>query len=240
MASLNNQPINTAVILAGGKGERLRPLTNDRPKPMVEIAGLPMLHYQIHQLRENGITSFVISCGYKHQVIQDYFGDGSKFDLTINYAIEETPLGRGGGIKAAMKMLPAGWQNTLVLNGDILAKVDFTKFIQTHLDSNALVTDLVIPLRSPYGIVDFNADNQVLQFREKPILPFWINGGIYCFNQAVQELLPDIGDHETTTFPQLPMDRFLVYKSEDYWRGVDTIKDKTEADKEVSQVFDLK
>lgn len=229
--------INTAIILAGGKGERLRPLTDDRPKPMVEVAGRPILKYQIDQLIGIGINHLVISCGYKHSVIQDYFADGSKFGLNITYSIEDSPLGRGGGIKAAMKLLPLDWQDTLVLNGDILAKVDFAKLIQTHLNSRALVTDLIIPLRSPYGIVDFNSDNQILQFREKPVLPFWINGGVYCFNQAVQDLLPDIGDHETTTFPKLPKAKFLVFKSENYWRGVDTIKDKTEADLEIPQIF---
>lgn len=229
--------ITNAVILAGGKGERLRPLTNDRPKPMVEISGKPIIGYQIDQLKGAGITDIVISCGYKHEIIEDYFGDGHKFGLNIKYAIEETPLGRGGGIKAAMRELPKDWSETLILNGDILTKLDFADFINFHLKTNAIVTDLVVPLRSPYGIVEFNDQDQVLGFREKPILPFWINGGIYCFSRDIESLLPNLGDHETETFPKLPKEKFLVYKSENYWRGVDTIKDKTEAEKEVAIEF---
>lgn len=237
MASSNNLLIKYAIILAGGKGERLRPLTEDRPKPMVEIGGQPILRYQIDQLIESGVEHVVISCGYKHQVIQDYFKSGEDFGLKIDYSIEETPLGRGGGIKAALKLLPPDWQNAAILNGDILVKLDFGDFFQTHLDTQATVTDLVTPLHSPYGIVDFDEQNQVLGFREKPILPFWINGGIYCFNQSIFDLLPDIGDHETETFPHLSKDKFRVYKSTDYWRGVDTVKDKTEAEKEIAQQF---
>lgn len=232
---MNN--IKYAIILAGGKGERLRPLTNDRPKPMVEIAGKPILGYQIDSLRSAGVTDIVISCGYKHDIIEEYFGDGHDFGLNISYTIEETPLGRGGGIKAAMKKLPSNWTQTLVLNGDILCKINFKDFFDTHLKAEAIVTDLVVPLRSPYGIVDFNDKNQVLGFREKPILPFWINGGIYVFSREIEPLLPEVGDHETETFPTLPKEKFVVYKSEDYWRGVDTVKDKTEAEKEVAIEF---
>jgi NDP-sugar pyrophosphorylase family protein len=232
---MNN--IKYAIILAGGKGERLRPLTNDRPKPMVEIAGKPILGYQIDSLRSAGVTDIVISCGYKHDIIEEYFGDGHDFGLNISYTIEEAPLGRGGGIKAAMKKLPSNWTETLVLNGDILCKINFKDFFDTHLKAEATVTDLVVPLRSPYGIVDFNDKNQVLGFREKPILPFWINGGIYVFSREIEPLLPEVGDHETETFPTLPKEKFVVYKSEDYWRGVDTVKDKTEAEKEVAVEF---
>lgn len=229
--------ITNAIILAGGKGERLRPLTNDRPKPMVKILGKPILSYQVTQLQKIGVTNIVMSCGYKHEIIEEFFGDGTKFGLKIDYAIEQSPLGRGGGIKAAMQKLPAGWQQTFVLNGDILTQINFDQMVQSHLAAQATVTDLVIPLRSPYGIVEFDDHNQVLGFREKPILPYWINGGIYIFSSEIQPLLPDIGDHETETFPNLPKEKFLVFKSQGYWRGVETIKDKTEAEKEIAVVF---
>src|SRR3989344_6578976 len=93
--------VNSAIILAGGKGERPRPLTNHKPKVMVEVAGKPILAWQIEWLKSHGITKFVLTVSYKHEVVQEYFGDGSKFGIEIEYSIEETPLGRGGAIKKA-------------------------------------------------------------------------------------------------------------------------------------------
>src|SRR5450756_1656386 len=94
-----------AIILAGGKGERLRPYTNDRPKGMVEILGIPILGYQMQWLRTNGIREAYISCGYLHEVIENYFGDGGRWGMRIHYVVEDEPLGRGGGLKKAMRAL---------------------------------------------------------------------------------------------------------------------------------------
>ena len=94
-----------AILLCGGRGERLRPLTDDRPKPMVEISGLPLIAYPLGWLKENGITDVILSCGYRWQILQDYLADGSGWGLDIRYAVEEEPLGRGGGIRHAMQQL---------------------------------------------------------------------------------------------------------------------------------------
>lgn len=228
---------NCAIILAGGKGERLRPLTNDRPKPMIDINGQPILLYIIEQLVKAGIEEVVFACSYMHEVIEDYIGDGSRFGIRAKFSIEETPLGRGGGIKQAMKYLTPGWQDVFIANGDQLWLLDIEEMIQKHETRNALVTDLVVPLKSQYGIVEFNDKGEILGFKEKPILPHWINAGVYVFSKDVEGLLPDIGDHEVETFPMLPKERFIVFQSTNYWRGVDTVKDKTEADKEAAQIF---
>lgn len=229
--------VNCAIILAGGKGERLRPYTNDRPKPLVEINGQPILAYQLEQLTKAGITTVVFACSYHHEVLETYIGNGEKYGIKALFSVEETPLGRGGGIKKAMKMLPEGWDNVLITNGDNLWKLDVDGLIKKHEEAGAIATVLVVPLKSPYGIVEFNESDQILGFKEKPILPHWVNAGVYIFNREIVDLLPDSGDHETETFPKLPKDRFLVFKSEDYWRGVDTVKDLTEAEKEVAEVF---
>ncbi len=229
--------IKYAIILAGGKGERLRPLTNDRPKPMVEVNGKPILLYQIENLINIGVETIVLSCGYKAEVIQEYFGDGSKFGFKALYAVEETPLGRGGGIKKAMKQLPEDWQECYILNGDILTRINLKQLAIQHAKTGAEVTVSVVPLRSPYGIVDFNEQDQILGFKEKPELPYWLNAGMYVFSERVFDMLPDIGDHETETFPRLKKEEFYVYKSNAYWRGIDTVKDHTEAEKEVAQIF---
>lgn len=229
--------ITQAIILAGGKGERLRPLTNDRPKPMVEICGKPILQYIIDQLSAAGITEIVFACSYLHEVIEQFVGDGSKFGINARFSIEESPLGRGGGIKKAMQELTAGWEDVFITNGDQLCLLDMKGMIRKHESRDAIVTDMVVPLQSPYGIVEFNKKDEITGFKEKPILPHWINAGVYVFSREIERLLPDIGDHETETFPMLPKKRFIVFQSTNYWRGVDTVKDKTEAEKEVAKIF---
>jgi NDP-sugar pyrophosphorylase family protein len=222
--------MQSAIILAGGKGERLRPLTNDRPKVMVELDSKPILLWQIEWLKSHGVTQFVLAVSYKYEVIQDYFGDGSKFDVSIDYSIEETPLGRGGGIKKAFKSeLLKGEEDILVANGDIITKFNVSKMIDLHKLKGALVTDLVVPYLSRWGIVELDGE-YILGFQEKPKLPYWINGGIYIFSRKVESLLPENGDHETETFPKLSREQFIAFKDEGFWRAVDVIKDKTEAE----------
>lgn len=222
--------VKTAIILAGGKGERLRPLTNHRPKVMVELAGKPILAWQIDWLKSYGVTKFVLTVSYKHEVVQEYFGDGSKYGIEVDYSIEETPLGRGGGIKKAFQSsLVKGEENVVVCNGDIITKLDLSKMIQRHEDEKALVSLLVVPYLSRWGVVKLD-DSHVIGFEEKPKLPYWINGGIYLFNKEVEPLLPKVGDHERETFPKIPKEKFLAFKDEGFWRAVDVVKDKSEAE----------
>ena len=225
--------VKCAIILAGGRGERLRPFTNDRPKPMIEVRGKPILAYIIEQLVKAGITEFVFACSYKHEVIEKYIGDGSKLGITAKFSVEDEPLGRGGGIKKAMGYLE-NWEDCLVVNGDQIWELDILAMVKKHEERQVMVTDLVVPLKSPYGIVEFNNQDEVTGFREKPELPNWINGGVYIFSKEIKDLLPDQGDHETKTFHKLPKEKFIVFQSRGYWRGIDTVKDLTEAEKEIS------
>ena len=231
--------VKSAIILAGGKGERLRPYTNDRPKPMVEVAGRPILAYQLEQLKKAGIKEVVFATSYKREALQKHLDSGKRYGIKARFSVEETPLGRGGGIKKAMKELPEDWENVLITNGDNLWKLDILGLIKKHQEKNAIAIIVVVPLKSPYGIVEFNDEDEILGFQEKPILPHWVNAGIYVFSKEIMPLLPDEGDHEIETFPKLPSERFLVFKSTDYWRGVDTVKDLTEAEKEVAEVFSI-
>lgn len=227
-----------AIILAGGKGERLWPLTEDRPKPMVEVLGIPILEYQVRWLRLYDIKGIVIACGYKHEVIQDYFGEGEPWGIKIDYAIETQPLGRGGGIKQALSKVRVKDSSNIVIatNGDIITRFDLNEAIQSHTASDALVSVVVVPLISPYGVVDMDEEGKIQGFREKPKLPYWINGGIYVFSKGVYDLLPDRGDHEDSTFPQLAQEgRLNALKSTGYWRTIDTIKDLTEAKKDMQE-----
>jgi NDP-sugar pyrophosphorylase family protein len=217
-----------AIILAGGKGERLRPYTDDRPKPMVLILEKPILEYQVRWLASQGVTRVVISCGYLHHVIQQHFGQGEKFGVEIRYAIEDEPLGRGGGIKLAWNELALSDAPVIATNGDIMTSFDLHEMLAAHRRAGAMVTDLVVPFVSQYGIVDLAEDGRVTGFRSDPVLPYWVNGGVYVLEQSVRELLPDKGDHEEHTFPKLAAEgKLLAFQSQKFWRAVDTVKDLT-------------
>lgn len=225
------------IILAGGKGERLRPLTHDRPKAMVEIMGSPILGYQLRWLSAAGFKRVLISCGYLHEVIADYFGDGGKWGVQIEYLIESEPLGRGGGMKRAMRQLENKKDPVLALNGDLITNLDLDDLFAFHRQHQPQATLVVVPLRSPFGIVDTQGD-AVTGFREKPLLPYFINAGIYVLNPAIVDMLPDKGDHEELTFPQLAKDNQLkAYKSEAFWRTVDTVKDVSELRNELESML---
>lgn len=226
-----------AIILAGGKGERLRPYTNDRPKGMVEILGIPILGYQMQWLRANGVDEVYVSCGYLHEVIEDYFGDGGRWGMRIHYVVEDEPLGRGGGLKKTMRAMHALDGGPIIAaNGDVITTCDLKPMIDQHQERGALASVLLTPFYSPYGIVEIDSEDHVLGFREKPELPYWINAGIYVLSSEVAPLLPDKGDHEDTTFPLLASQRkFVGFRSRAFWRGVDTVKDLSEMSKEMER-----
>ena len=217
-----------AVILAGGKGERLRPFTEDRPKPMVEIAGMPILGHQIRWLHAQGVRHVVIACGYRHEVIEAYFGTGERFGVRIAYAVEEQPLGRGGGLRQALGRVPADVDTVIATNGDVITDLPLAPLLEAHRARPVLATVVLAPYVSQYGLVEVDDHDRVTHFREKPELPYWINAGIYVLASAIRDRLPERGDHETTTFPELARAGQLgAFKTRAYWRAVDTIKDVT-------------
>lgn len=225
-----------AIILAGGKGERLRPFTQDRPKCMVEVLGVPLLGYQLEWLSAQGVTDVIISCGYRHEVIEQYFGSGEKWGVRLQYSVESQPLGRGGALKLAFQLLALGEDLCLATNGDVVTNVRLKPLIQAHRQNGCLATVVLAPFISPYGIVEVDAEDRVVAFHEKPELPYWMNAGIYVLSREVEPLLPDQGDHEDSTFPRLAQERRLgAYKSRAYWRSVDTVKDISEVSKELEK-----
>jgi NDP-sugar pyrophosphorylase family protein len=224
-----------ALIIAGGEGERLRPLTSDRPKPMIEVAGTPILEYQVRWLAREGVSDAVLLCGYKADVIQRHFGDGSRFGLRTHYSLEELPLGRGGALKLGAQLLPPDEDVVIALNGDILTDQPLAPMLHYHRRKHAAATVMLTRLRSPYGITRIDRSGRITAFDEKPLLREWINAGLYVVSREFLRRLPDRGDHETTTFPQLVAEgRLFGYRSDAYWRTVDTFKDLTQAAAEVA------
>ncbi|MBI2996186.1 MAG: nucleotidyltransferase family protein [Candidatus Melainabacteria bacterium] len=222
-----------AIILAGGKGERLSPLTSNCPKGMIKIEGKPILEYQIEWLKKYGVTEIIFACGYLHEKIKEHFRDGDNFGIKVFYSVEDEPLGRGGAIKKALSIQHSAFSSFLVMNGDVLTEMNLSLAINAHnlekKDKNIIATICLFPYKSPYGIVRVEKDGLINNFDEKGALPYWLNGGIYIFEAEIKKYLPDKGDHETTTFPELASKKLLYgYKSIDFWRGIDTIKDLNE------------
>lgn len=225
-----------ALIIAGGEGERLRPLTTDRPKPMVPVAGRPILEHQVDWLHREGVTDVILLCGYRPEVIRDHFGNGSRFGVRIEYSIEDEPLGRGGALRKGATLLSSDEQVVIATNGDILTDQPLAPLLQRHRSKQAAATMMLTQLRSPYGVVRVARDSRIESFDEKPVLPYWINAGVYVLSSEFFGLLPKRGDHEDSTFPDLARQGKLYgFKSKAYWRAVDSFKDLTAAERELTQ-----
>ncbi len=222
-----------AVILAGGFGKRLRPLTNEIPKPMIKINDKPIISWQIEWLKANGITDIVIAAGYKRDHIVAYLKDGKEFSINIEYVAEEQPLDTGGGLKNARNAL-IDEESFLVINGDILTNLK----IDALLSINAIGILAVVPLPSPFGIVEIDEQETIQGFIEKPkIMDYWINAGVYYLSNKIFDYLPDIGSIEKITFPKLAEERKLkaVKYADVYWRSIDSHKDIEEASKDLKE-----
>jgi len=223
-----------ALVLAGGRGERLRPLTDTRPKPMVEIGARPILWYQVEWLKRHGVADVVFLVGYRGEIVREYFGDGSAYGFRAHYSVEESPLGRGGAIRRGLALVPPGEGLVLATNGDILCLADLGAMIRQHQGMGCMATVLLTRFRSPYAIAEIDENLLITNFEEKPFLPHWINGGVYVLNREIEELLPSKGDHEDSTFPWLSeRGRLAGFTSEAYWRTVDSLKDLREAGEEL-------
>lgn len=219
-----------ALVIAGGKGERLRPLTEDRPKPMVEVAGRPIIDYHLRWLAAQGVTHAVLLCGYQAQIIQDYCGDGRRWGLHILYHLEEEPLGRGGALRAGFALVPPEGEPIIGTNGDVITDQPLAPLLAFHRAKGALATVMLTPFVSPYGLAHLGRDGRIARFREKPRLPYWVNAGVYVLSGAFFAYLPEVGDHETTAFPHLAAEgRLYGFKSRAFWKSIDTLKDLAEA-----------
>ncbi|MDG6901759.1 MAG: nucleotidyltransferase family protein [Nitrososphaerota archaeon] len=220
-----------ALILSGGMGMRLRPLTDDRPKALVSVNGRPISEYQIEWLvKEGGIESVTFACGYKWERLKEHFG--SNFHGTpISYSVEEEPLGTGGAVKKALKEADFG-ELLLVVNGDIFSDLPLKRMVDAHNEAGDVSASmLVVPYRSRFGVVKIDKLKMVRAFDEKPSFPdVWINGGVYVLNaRKMLRGLPEKGDIERETFPKLVTHgELLSYPYYGDWTFVDSVKDLME------------
>jgi NDP-sugar pyrophosphorylase family protein len=217
-----------AIILAGGKAERLGEVAEGKPKALVPIAGRPLAAYQVALLARAGVARVIVSCaaGQEEIFLAELAGIGPE----IVAVGEPEPLGRGGGLRlAATARREQG--DVLALNGDELIDVDLTALVARHREVDAAATITLAPMRSAFGVVDLTDDDLVTGFRESPELPYWINCGVYALGEDALERLPERGDHETTTFPELAAaGKLRGFRHHGAWLTVNTPKDLRRAD----------
>jgi len=217
-----------ALLLAGGKAERLGEAAQGLPKPLVPIAGFPLAEYAVARLVRAGVTRVIVACraGQEDAFVNALGGLGAE----IVPVGEQEPLGRGGGLKlAASHRRESG--HVIAGNGDELLDVDFDALLAQHGDSGAAATIVVAQVRSPFGVVDLEEDGAVTGFREAPLLEQWVNSGVYVLGEEALERLPDKGDHETSTFPELAAEGKLHgFRHRGVWLTVNTPKDLRKAE----------
>jgi NDP-sugar pyrophosphorylase family protein len=222
-----------AIILAGGKAERLGEAAGGRPKALVEIAGRPLIAYQIAQLARAGVARVIVSCAAEDADAFERELAGPGPDIVT--APERERLGRGGGLRHA-----AGFRSErgplYALNGDELIDLDFSALLARHRERNPAATITVVRPKSPFGIVELAEDDVVGGFSEEATLPVWVNCGIYVLDEGALVRLPGEGDHETTTFPALAAEGKLhAFRHQGLWITVNTPKDLRRASEFVAE-----
>ena len=221
-----------AVLLVGGEGTRLRPLTDNQPKPMLTLVDRPFIHHQLDHLKRHGVTDVILSCGYLPEVVERYFGDGGAFGMRISYVVDPFPLGTAGAVKNAEAHLDG--EAFFVFNGDILTDLDLTAMRAAHSESGAQGTIALTPVEDPsaFGLVRLHTDRSVEAFLEKPsgdLLrpgePFNINAGTYLLGPEVLATIPsgEKASIERDTFPRVAETGALFgFPSDAYWRDIGT------------------
>lgn len=230
---------NMVVLMAGGKGQRLKPLTDNCPKPMLKVGDKPILETIINKFRDSGFYKFVITVNYKAEVVKAYFGDGSKFHSEITYVDEDQPLGTAGSL-GLLKEMPS--QPLIVMNADLLTAVNFGRLLDFHVSQNAAGTMCVreYDLRVPYGVVTIN-DNVIQAIDEKPVQKFFVNAGVYVLQpEALLHVpknkyldMPSLFDRLMTDKPN----NTLAYPIREYWLDIGQLSDFEKANFEFHQVF---
>lgn len=222
-----------AILLVGGQGTRLRPLTITTPKPMLPVAGVPLTAHQLSQLRAAGIDHVVLATSFRAAVFEEYFGDGRRVGLALEYVTESEPLGTGGGIRNVVDRLPPEARDVVVCNGDVLSGLDITELVTAHRRSAAAVTLYLHPVPDvrPFGMVPTDAAGRVTAFLEKPgtpeeIVTHDVNAGCYVFRREVLEAIPAGRpvSVEREVFPALLADGALLHGHVDtgYWLDLGT------------------
>ena len=216
-----------AIILAGGRGKRLRPITDKIPKPLIPINGKPLIERTIKYLKKYGITEIIISSGYKSNLIEKFLKNKKNFGCEIIFSNEKTPLGTGGAIKKALKHVDE--ESFLVLNGDIVTNIDLKKILR---EPNTIAAN---ELKTKFGTMEIKK-NKILKFNEKKdVSDVWMNPGIYHLSKNIEKIIPKKGSLEGIVFPKMAQKKTLktVKFKNALWYSIDSHKDIEECSKEI-------
>jgi mannose-1-phosphate guanylyltransferase/phosphomannomutase len=217
-----------AVVMAGGFGTRIQPLTNSRPKPMLPIINKPMMEHTMMTLKDLGITEFIVLLYFKPEIIKDYFGDGSKFGIKINYVVPDDDYGTAGAVKLAQELI--GDENFIIISGDLVTDFDFKKIFDYHEEKNAKLSITLTSVENPleFGVVIANEQGKIQKFLEKPswgeVFSDTINTGIYIIEPEILNYIPkgENYDFGKDLFPRLMREgvELIAGNAEGYWRDV--------------------
>ena len=236
--TLKKQHENHVILMAGGLGTRLRPLTKNTPKPMLEVGGKPILETIVKCFVDDGFTNITMCLGYKSNVIQDYFRDGSGFGANIDYIVEEKRMGTAGALTLLGKKLVNPF---FIMNGDLLTNIDFEKMLDFHVEHNSKATMCVreYDIEVPYGVVNV-ANENITSIEEKPIHRFFVNAGIYLLEPDCIDLIPDNEFYDMPTlFEELiaTKEKVVSFPLQEYWLDIGRIADYERANIEYFSKF---
>ena len=234
--------VREAVVLAGGEGTRLRPLTNNRPKPLLPVLGRPCIEYSLKALSSAGIEVIDLACAYKGKEVVNQLGDGKALGLNIEYAFEETPMGTAGAVKLLERKLPDAF---VVVMGDTLMDIDFQKVIRFHQEHGAMVTIALTEVSNPteYGIVGLDRDSRIVRFKEKPaqaeVFSNLINAGVYVIQKEAFRYVPEATkfDFSKNLFPKLMEEGHPLYgvKLQGMWKDIGRPRDLLDANLQMAE-----
>ena len=233
MRRLRNS-VRTAVVLSGGEGIRLLPITKDLPKGLVKVGGKPLLQWVVEWLRENGVTSIVMGVAYLKDHIISYFGNGDKFGVEIKYSIHTVQGGTGEGFSLAIGRYVRD-DTFFALNGDQITNLRLGSLLGKHIEKSAIATIAVVHPRLPFGLVKVDRHDNCLGFLEKPILKErFISTGVYVFDRRITRYLPRRGDIERVTFPSLSRFHKLgIYRHPGSFITVNSLRELEEAENQL-------
>ena len=229
---------NKVVLMVGGLGTRLHPLTENIPKPLLKVGDKPILQTIVERFADYGFINIVMCVNYKGHMIQDYFGDGSAFGVNIEYVLEEERMGTAGALSL---LTEKPGEPFFVMNGDLLTNVNFESLLDYHQAQKALATMCVreYDFQVPYGVVSVDG-NQVTSIEEKPVHKFFVSAGIYMLSPSILNLIPENQFYDMPTlFEQMIAlnDRVVSFPIHEYWLDIGRMSEYEQANKEYGEVF---
>ena len=229
---------NRVVLMVGGLGTRLRPLTQDTPKPMLKVGNKPILQTIVEKFAEYGFVNITMCVNFNASIIRDYFGDGKEFGVNIDYVLEQKRMGTAGAL-SLLKERPS--EPFFVMNGDLLTNVNFDHIFNYHMLNKATATMCVreYDYEVPYGVVKMN-DNKIIEIAEKPVQKFFVSAGIYMFSPEILDLIPqnEFYDMPTLFEELIKLSKNIIsFPIREYWLDIGRIEEYQRANEEYKEVF---